>query len=59
MKIIESFVENLEAVLGIKRTEISIQDKWSQCPPEGVNERDMTVYLEKVIWPLMHTYELS
>lgn len=47
-RVVESFVRDLEAVLGTKRTEISIAEDWMKFRPAGVKESDVAEYLKDV-----------
>ncbi|MCJ1248407.1 hypothetical protein MMC30_005624 [Trapelia coarctata] len=47
MRIIDGFVENLESVLGVSKTELRLKDVWAKAPPDGA-DKDMSEYLEKV-----------
>ncbi len=51
-RLIESFIENLESLLGIKRTEISLADMWRESKPDLVEETDLAEYLKTVFPPL-------
>lgn len=48
MEVIEFFVKGLERLLGVKRKHIELKKMWAECPPEGVTERDVSVYLGTV-----------
>lgn len=39
----------LENFLGTKRVEISLADRWQQCPPPEANGMSLTTYLSKVM----------
>ena len=46
--VIEAYLQALEQTLDVKRTEISIAQRWSQCPPEESNGKTIREYLDKV-----------
>lgn len=46
MKLIDSFVEDLEHVLGTKRTPISLAELWQKSPPDSVVDKDLSEYLK-------------
>ncbi|OCK76177.1 amidase [Lepidopterella palustris CBS 459.81] len=48
MRVVNSFVEDLVSVLGIKRTEYSLAEEWKKNRPEGVEEDDLAEYLRLV-----------
>ncbi|KAK4154628.1 hypothetical protein C8A00DRAFT_32585 [Chaetomidium leptoderma] len=45
-RLINSFVEDLEGLLGIKRTEISLADMWRESKPDSVKETNLAEYLK-------------
>ncbi len=47
MRLIDAFVESLEAVLHVKRTLMSLKNVWSKAPPGGADS-DMSEYLTRV-----------
>jgi len=49
MRLIDSFVEDLEEFLGVKRTPISLADLWRESRPGFVKEKDdLSEYLRTV-----------
>lgn len=48
MKIIETFVKDLEASTGVKRTEISIARTWAAKPPTEAAKESIEDYLREV-----------
>ncbi|KAK7408490.1 hypothetical protein QQX98_009357 [Neonectria punicea] len=46
MKFIDSFVEDLEDMLGTKRSIISLAELWRESSPESVTEKDLSEYLK-------------
>jgi hypothetical protein len=47
-EVIESFVRDLEAELGVKRTEVSLAEEWKKSRPVDVKEDDVAEYLKEV-----------
>ena len=47
MRLIDSFVSNLEVVLGVKKTLFSLKNAWAADPPTGADS-DMAEYLATV-----------
>lgn len=45
---VNEFVQSLEVLLGVKKTEISIAERWSQCPPGEAGQKSIRDYLDKV-----------
>ena len=45
---IEEFVRSLERVLEVTRTEVSIAERWSQCPPEEAGDKSIQDYFVEV-----------
>lgn len=45
---IDSFVRDLEAELGVKCTEISLAEEWKKDLPAGVKHDDVAEYLKEV-----------
>jgi hypothetical protein len=48
MHLINSFVEDMEGFLGVKRTLISLADMWRESGPEVVQEKEISEYLRTV-----------
>jgi hypothetical protein len=48
MKIIDAFVSDLEAFLGVKRTPISLAEEWRKTGAETPETADLSKYLETV-----------
>lgn len=46
-EVFEAFISRLETFLGVKRTEISLEETWQQHNPEGVTE-SLSEYMEHV-----------
>lgn len=46
MKLIDSFVEDLEHVRGTKRTPISLAELWQKSPPDSMVDKDLSEYLK-------------
>ena len=46
--LIESFIQDLEKLLGIERTELSLAEMWRNTAPEPINDINLPVYLESV-----------
>ncbi|KAK3936924.1 putative amidase [Diplogelasinospora grovesii] len=44
---VDNFVENLEGILGVKRTVFSIAEKWDQCPPEKAQGKSLREFIDK------------
>lgn len=51
--LVDRFVGDLEAYLGIKATRMSIADRWLQCPPEEANGKTIEEFLDKVLLGLL------
>lgn len=47
-RMVEEFIGALESLLGTKRVEFSIAERWSQCPPEAAQGKSLMEYLPKV-----------
>ncbi|KAJ5228123.1 hypothetical protein N7489_008831 [Penicillium chrysogenum] len=45
---VDEFVGVLESFLGTKRVNISLAERWEQCPPSEVNGKPLKQYLSKV-----------
>ncbi|KAL2680453.1 hypothetical protein Neosp_008054 [[Neocosmospora] mangrovei] len=48
--LVDRFVGDLEAYLGIKATKMNIADRWRQCPPDEAGGRTIEEFLEKVAY---------
>lgn len=48
MKLVESFIQNLEVYLGVRRTEISLADMWRDSRPDSAEGIELSEYLETV-----------
>lgn len=48
MRLINSFVEDLEEFLGVKRTPTSLADLWRESHSAFVEEKDLSEYLRTV-----------
>lgn len=48
---VDEFVGVLEDFLGTKRVEISLAEKWEQCPPLEANGKPLKQYMSKVRSP--------
>jgi hypothetical protein len=48
MKVINRFMSDLEATLGIERTEISLSQAWSSTPPTTAGSETLEDFLDKV-----------
>lgn len=46
---VDEFIGILENFLGTKRVEISLAERWQQCPPPEANGKSLTTYLSKVM----------
>ncbi|KAJ5160568.1 uncharacterized protein N7482_007572 [Penicillium canariense] len=54
---VEEFIEVLEDFLGTKRVEISLAERWEQCPPSEANGKPLKEYLSKsAFWSMCHDY---
>jgi hypothetical protein len=47
-KVTDVFIRDLEAELGIKRTEVLLPEEWRKSQPADVKEADVTEYLNEV-----------
>ncbi|KAJ0123645.1 amidase [Diaporthe amygdali] len=48
--LIDDFVKLLEAHLGVERTNISLAERWAQCPPPESKGKDLKTYIEKTAY---------
>ncbi|KAI8715835.1 hypothetical protein NCS52_01092100 [Fusarium sp. LHS14.1] len=48
--LVDRFVGDLEAYLGIKATKMSIAERWRQCPPDEADGKTIEEFLEKVAY---------
>ncbi|PQE11375.1 hypothetical protein CJF31_00001188 [Rutstroemia sp. NJR-2017a BVV2] len=46
-KLVDEFVSLLERFLGIKRTHLSISERWNECPPNEAEGKGIREYLDK------------
>jgi hypothetical protein len=46
-EVIETFVRDLEAELGVMRTEVSLAEEWKKSRPVDVEEEDVAEYLKE------------
>ncbi|KAM0430141.1 hypothetical protein ACHAPT_006149 [Fusarium lateritium] len=54
-RVIDQFVSGLESALGVKRTEISITQRWEEDAPDGKEHDDIAKYLDTAgIYPFFH-----
>jgi len=54
---VDEFISVLENFLGTKRHELSIAERWAQCPPNGLENQPLKKYLAKsAFWSLCHDY---
>ena len=58
MKAIEIFSRDLEATLGIERTEISLSEMWTAKPPAAAGLDAIEEYLDEVGRPMPLPYML-
>ena len=52
MKAIETFTCDLEFILGVKRTEISLSQVWTSRPPAAAGSDKLEEFLDEVGSPL-------
>ncbi|KAH6974099.1 amidase signature domain-containing protein [Ilyonectria sp. MPI-CAGE-AT-0026] len=57
MRLIDSFVEDLEHVLGTKRTPISLAELWKKSPPDSVVDKDLSEYLKTARLLLIYPHQ--
>lgn len=50
---VDDLIGILESFLGTKRVEISLAEKWQQCPPHEANGKSLTTYLAKVMMEIV------
>ncbi|KAI0867911.1 putative amidase [Hypoxylon argillaceum] len=56
-RMVEEFIGALESLLGTKRVEFSIAERWSQCPPEAAQGKSLMEYLPKsAFWAMCRDY---
>ncbi|KID83955.1 hypothetical protein MGU_08827 [Metarhizium guizhouense ARSEF 977] len=48
--LVDRFVGDLEAYLGIKATKMSIADQWRQCPPDEANGKTTEEFLDNAAY---------
>lgn len=48
---IDEYVGTLEKLLGVQKTEFSIADRWSQCPPPEADGKPIKEFLNTVRLP--------
>ena len=48
-KMVEEFIVAVESILGVKRTNISLEEEWSRTGPEPHRQKTLLQYLDKVI----------
>ncbi|KAJ6006803.1 hypothetical protein N7451_004747 [Penicillium sp. IBT 35674x] len=54
---VDEFVGTLESFLGVKRVEISLAERWEQCPPLEANGKPLKQYLAKsAFWSMCYDY---
>ncbi|KAI1357319.1 putative amidase [Xylaria arbuscula] len=54
---VDKFIGALERLLGTKRVEFSIAERWSQCPPEQARGKSLKDYLPKsAFWAMCRDY---
>jgi hypothetical protein len=42
------FVGELEKLLGFRKTEVNIADRWTECPPPEADGKSLNDYVDKV-----------
>ncbi|KAI6086535.1 putative amidase [Hypoxylon rubiginosum] len=52
--LVDEFVSGLETHLGIERTNISILERWLQCPPPEAEGKDLKTYTNKTSYNLFY-----
>lgn len=50
--IVDAFLKHMENCLGVKKSVISIAERWSECSPAQSNGRSIGEFLEKVVYQL-------
>ncbi|KAH8759977.1 amidase signature domain-containing protein [Diaporthe sp. PMI_573] len=54
---VDDLIGILENFLGTKRVEISLAERWEQCPPPEANGKSLRPYLSKsAFWPMCYYY---
>ncbi|KAJ6180918.1 hypothetical protein N7519_011379 [Penicillium mononematosum] len=54
---VDEFVGVLESFLGTKRVNISLAERWEQCPPSEANGKPLKQYLSKsAFWSMCYDY---
>lgn len=48
MKLVDSFVQDLESFLGVQRTKVSLADMWRHSRPDSAEGIELSEYLETV-----------
>ena len=56
---VEEFISVLERLLGVKRVEFNLQDRWAKCPPAAAQGKSLKKYMAKVRFLLRYVREIT